>query len=455
LRWLALALACTACTSGNYLTVDVSRIPCDAVTLHVTIDIGGVSETHDFTDAAQIGDGSSSFVVDLQSRNAGEITVTVEALAAGGTSIGAQSVQATLPAGTLMIDMMGPSDCTMPSCWPLVPSNFDPCTPMDLPNNLGNLIIAADEVFDTDTGTLQGGVVGEAYPPGVGTYWLVYLTTLQVESGHRLQVHGVKPLIIVATDFVTIDGLVEVELPSSVQTPGCTSTAGSGMSLNAAGGGGGSFGTTGGAGGASGTSIGAPGTPGAQYGLSTLVPLVTGCSGGSGGVASTNIGGAGGRGGGAIEISAMTSISIGANAYIQAWGIGGGPGVAVPCMTCFPGGGGGGSGGAILLEAPTITVDGDVCADGGGGGEGAGTGPQGGTRGDCTTAGGSAGGHASSDGGDGGNGDPKFPITGGTGMGNGGGGGGGGGQGRIHIHGAKTGVGKIEPTPLLTGVPRR
>jgi hypothetical protein len=66
----------------------------------------------------------------------------------------------------------------------------------------------------------------------------------------------------------------------------------------------------------------------------------------------------GGKGGGAIEIVSSVSITVGPVGVVQAGGGGAGPGFA----------GGGGAGGAILLEAPRVTVQGTLAANGGGGG---------------------------------------------------------------------------------------
>ena len=104
------------------------------------------------------------------------------------------------------------------------------------------------------------------------------------------------------------------------------------------------------------------GDGGIVHGEETLVPLVGGSGGGRGG----DLGGPGGGGGGAIQISAVDSITIsGATGGINAGGGGG------RSSGDDDGGGGAGAGGAILLEAPTVTIDtGFVTANGGGGGSG-------------------------------------------------------------------------------------
>lgn len=448
MRWLALVLACTACRSTNYLVVDVAEIPCDAVSLHVTVDIDGDSETHDFTDSSALDDGASDFVVDLQSRDSGTVTVTVEALAAGGGSIGVQSAQATLPAGTLTVDMMGSSDCTASGCWPLPPSNFD-C--MTLPDSIGPLTINMDQTFDTDLGGF-----GEGYPVGVGTYWLVHASTVHVPLNVKWTVVGHRPLIIVAESDVTIEGEIIAMEPDTSSPQRCLAISGDVGMQSAPGGGGGGFGSAGGNGGLSASGNGTPGKGGDALEGPMLIPLVPGCPGAAGGTAISGTGAPipgvpGGAGGGALEISSRTSIAV--PGQIQAWGTGGRGGTSggtCGAFQCATGGGGGGSGGAILLEAPQVTIDGAVCADGGGGGQGGSPGQNaaGGTSGDCTLDTHGAGGVGAGGGGSGGNAAPSAQIFGGVGMSGGGGGGGGGGQGRIHIHGAVSGGGRIEPPAM-------
>jgi hypothetical protein len=115
--------------------------------------------------------------------------------------------------------------------------------------------------------------------------------------------------------------------------------------------GGGSFCGTGGMGGGTldgGYPLAQGGTP---YGNAKLIPLVAGSAGGYSGPGGD---GTPGPSGGALQISAGTSIVLNASASINAGG-----------EAQF---GGGGSGGAILLEAPTIVVDGILAANGGSGG---------------------------------------------------------------------------------------
>lgn len=109
------------------------------------------------------------------------------------------------------------------------------------------------------------------------------------------------------------------------------------------------------------------GAAGAQVFEGGLIPLRGGCTGGEAGSGGYN--GVGG-GGGAIQISSATQITITEVGVIDASG---GGGCAVP-STAGMAGGGAGSGGGILLEAPSVVLSGaDVVLStkgGGGGGTG-------------------------------------------------------------------------------------
>ena len=79
------------------------------------------------------------------------------------------------------------------------------------------------------------------------------------------------------------------------------------------------------------------------------------------------------QGGGAVQITARSEITVTAQGQILATGGGGKGGKALEYISeCGwkGGGGGGGSGGAILLEAPHVAVQGRLSVNGGGGGAG-------------------------------------------------------------------------------------
>jgi hypothetical protein len=104
---------------------------------------------------------------------------------------------------------------------------------------------------------------------------------------------------------------------------------------------------------------------GGVCGVAMLVPLVGGSGGGSGGDATTGVeqGWAGGGGGGALQISARIALTVSGTISAR-----GGAGYGVAGAAGIDGGGGGGAGGAVLLEAPAITLSGQVIVDGGAGG---------------------------------------------------------------------------------------
>ncbi|HTL87387.1 MAG TPA: hypothetical protein VL856_19550 [Acidimicrobiia bacterium] len=152
-------------------------------------------------------------------------------------------------------------------------------------------------------------------------------------------------------------------------TVACCGRAGRAIDANHAegGGGGGGGGATMGANGGQSNQGGTfTGIGGACATRPTTIPLVGGNSGGASGSAP------GGAGGGAVSFVAMDSVTISAAISVSG---GGGSNAG------SNGGGGGGGGGAIFIEAPTVTVSGQLTANGGGGGA-----PGGGTIGaDGTT----------------------------------------------------------------------
>jgi hypothetical protein len=196
---------------------------------------------------------------------------------------------------------------------------------------------------------------------------------------------GPRPLVLVATDTVTVIGSGTLDV-SSVGGTGARRGAGGNASEcfpssngandsgGAGGGGGGGFGTTGGQGGSgdlddSNQPVGpAFGGAGGEPQSSPIV-LHGGCSGGAGGSANTdprNRGGPGGDGGGVVYLIAGNRIAIDGNVFAS----GAGGGVTSGTDGRLEGGGGGGSGGMIGLDAPMIQVAGRVVANGGAGGGG-------------------------------------------------------------------------------------
>ena len=192
-------------------------------------------------------------------------------------------------------------------------------------------------------------------------------------SAPSIQGIGVRPLVIFASDTITISSQLDVgsHLIQGMTTRGagspamaCVAPMMAGSSSSGAGGGGagGSFTTKGGDGGNSSTT-GVVGGRAAAADSAGPAVLRAGCSGGKGGDGG-DLGGAPGVGGGAVYLVAGNRIVI--NGFINASGSAGIGG------NRLGGGGGGGSGGMIHLHAPMIGGNGSgvLVANGGGAGEG-------------------------------------------------------------------------------------
>jgi hypothetical protein len=182
---------------------------------------------------------------------------------------------------------------------------------------------------------------------------------------------GTLPLVFVATDSITINGVLDATATNGGSGgPGMnpaicgTTPAGANGGLGGGGGAGGSFGAKGGDGGA-----GTGGALGAALPANTS-PVTTfrgGCPGGQGGSGAAAANARGGDGGGAVYLVARNTITIvGTLSASGGGGIGG---------ASKGGGAGGGSGGMIVLDAPMLAIDpaSRIAANGGGGGGGGGT----------------------------------------------------------------------------------
>lgn len=294
--------------------------------------------------------------------------------------------------------------------------------------------------INTDTAACATNVVGNN--PGC------VLASDSISISGAVAVTGAKPLVLVAATTITLAGTLDA---SSHRAGGGQIGAGADFAMCDAGtapgihggGAGGSFGGTGGAGGNDNGNMHG-GTAGAAQ--TTLTVVRGGCPGQAGNAAGGTAGAAG-HGGGAIYLVAGTSITI-ASGVINASGQ---PGLGGALQGA--GGGGGGAGGLVAFDAPSVTNNGSVFANGGGGAEGAGTNSTGNAGADptATTAPGGAG--ASASGGDGGAGAFGATANGTAGTKAGtatsGGGAGGGGAGLIKIYQATTigGSGTVSPPP--------
>lgn len=204
--------------------------------------------------------------------------------------------------------------------------------------------------------------------------FVVRLRGLTITNGHVLRMVGNKPVVLLVAGDVVVDNNGVIDAGARMSTPGpggspasCVDRlTGHGAVASSAnwGGGGGGFGAAGGQGGYDLIN------GGAVVGNPALSPLRAGCQGGTGNATPGN-GQVAGAGGGAFQISASGTITIGSagQAFLVANG-GGAP--------AFTGGGnGGGAGGGILLVSPvaaTFGATGGARAHGGSGSEGSSSG---------------------------------------------------------------------------------
>ena len=279
--------------------------------------------------------------------------------------------------------------------------------------------------MDMQSVTLAGGA-GEAV--------VFVFTDISIDASSGLQIRGTKPGILVVLGSVNLSGTIDVSADnfgqSGMAIPGVrTSGAGVGAFGNSGGpqgGGGGSFCGTGGHGAPASSDGFAPGMP---YGNASLVPLWGGSAGGGANTGGADL--ANGNGGGALQISAAGNIIVHGGAVINANGSGG-------VSQGNEQGEGAGSGGSILLEAPTIQIDGLLEANGGQGSDekedGADPPADGGVASKAGCIGGNGGAGAQKDGSNGGLVDGGF-------------GGGGGGVGWIRLNGTSVTItGTITPS---------
>ena len=186
-------------------------------------------------------------------------------------------------------------------------------------------------------------------------------------TGNEVVVTGTRPLVLVASEMITIAGTLDVGShrdpvnlgPGSPATDCMTGRSPESEGDGGGGGAGGSFMTKGGDGG-NGDADDRDADPGAAGNASVLPSkLRAGCPGQAG----AQGGGASGQGGGALYLLAGQAITGG---RIDASGGGGVEGGSKS------GGSGGGSGGMVVLYAPSVSLT-SINANGGGGASGANT----------------------------------------------------------------------------------
>lgn len=276
------------------------------------------------------------------------------------------------PEGFALVDVLCPLGCApdVEACLDVDPSNelagyLDQARDDD---TVTSIDFTGASTIDTDTGAVTIGSVPVDVTSAVANGIRV-LMFKDVEISGTVKVSGTLPLAILSDGDIEITGALDVSADGVVPGPGASqetaciggSTANTASNPVSGAGGGGHF-HAGARGGlhAGGTSAGAGGTAASDP---DLTPLVGGCPGGA---ATFLIFPApppnGGGGGGAVQLTARGRIALTGSGVIDASGGGAsGPGP----------GAGGGAGGSVLLEAPTIVLDGPgvvVSTKGGGGG---------------------------------------------------------------------------------------
>ena len=305
-------------------------------------------------------------------------------------------------AGTSQVSKICALGCVLSvpvKCRELVPSNNIPQSFLSsgldsfTPKTGDKVTINTDTDKITGSSALPATMTAPQSSPGKSIKVMAF-REIHIPKGATVQVFGSKPLALVASGFIKIEGVIEAMGGQVEAGPGggqgATNTLagqGSGVGANGvykkhalppyftiyitSGGGGGGHGAVGGKGGdgqySAVTILGGAG--GKTNGSLALTPLIGGSGGGRGGTNSTGGGNSGGGGGGAIQIVSRTLISLGSSTGGGGINVSGGGGGA--SNLTYQGGGGGGSGGGILLEAPTVTImAGAVLAANGGGGAG-------------------------------------------------------------------------------------
>jgi len=339
---------------------------------------------------------------------------------------------------------------------------------------------AGDYVFaittiDTATGMIQppapDGVVVTMVmqEPSGDELFVIRAHSISIPAAIAVTVTGTRPLVLIA-DTITIAGLLDGGAHADVPGPGgigasATTKMGRGAdgvhtgASQDSGGGGGAYATRGADGGASGTStscateLATGGAGGQTWGTAALAVLAGGAAGGIGSAVACTPSKIG-AGGGAIQVSAFSSLTI--TGAVNAGG--GGGGFGLNCGANESGAAaGGGSGGSIYLDAPLIELQGVIAANGGAGGGGGSSPGSSGTAGadglpsTMYASGGLSGGSYGANGGRGGIGSAA-PTAGGNHTCDGNGGGGGGGVGYIVMHaptGGVSGSGLQSPTATL------
>jgi len=294
------------------------------------------------------------------------------------------------PDSAPLVDAMLDAPGTMLCPWPYAPAYVDPCA-MIPTTTLGDLDLGMNGTyaFDSSGSTLRdpsGGSIALTTTAiaSATKAKLIWVRNLRVQNGSTLRLTGSLAVVIVATNAIQIDGVVDAS------SHGASSTANDGAGANPAacvptvagdgapcqhggsGGGGGGFGTFGGNGGFGGLThtcvTGQDGISGGAGGNAvTATALRGGCNGGGGAMGDGTGAGLGGRGGGAVYLLARDLVTVSATGKVHAGGAGGREATGGRSS-----GGGGGSGGMIRIAGNQVVIasGGVLAANGGGGGGG-------------------------------------------------------------------------------------
>ena len=259
----------------------------------------------------------------------------------------------------------GCQPCTGAGCEKHIIPKFVP-TACSQPASLSELTIGADTMIDTSNPLACSEVVVQTAGPEI---CVLHYDKIKIEQNRTYTVTGSRALALVADHLLSVEGILDGSASRNAGFP----VNGPGGGLVKSGGGGGTAGggagyrTAGGAG-AAGTVNGGAANGGAA-GASPL--LLAELSGGRQPTKAADGTLPGGGGGALVLTSCRGEVSIAG--LID---VGGGGGTAyykesgIPMMYYFAAGGG--SGGTVILQGQTVTVMGQIFANGGGGGSGGG-----------------------------------------------------------------------------------
>jgi hypothetical protein len=309
------------------------------------------------------------------------------------------------------------------------------------------LEISGDTSLKTDDGTTMPAnpaiACAPMMPGSTPAVCALFATSIKIDLDVTLSSFGGKPLVLLATDSIDIEGTLDVasHLGGSAGAGSPHAACSAGTNPKTAGGGqGGSYGTVGGSGG---DADGAPSSGGVAGTTLAIDMLAGGCPGANG-----DAGGTGGAGGGATFL-ATPMLVVGDGGAIDASGA---SGAGAPSGK--HGGGGGGAGGLVAISVGTLYLVGNaqIFANGGHGGGGSSQATAGSDGSDPTNAASGGGSGSGADtGGSGGAGADRNPAAAGMAAtgGNDGGGGGGGGAGALYIRPTVlTNTTNVSPPPI-------